>query len=385
MLDGSLYFSLMPTRSKKPKSRTASSATPYQDRVRRLRATLRKQELDGLLITNHADIHYLTGFHGEATIGVLTSRSFTLITDFRLLEDVEVARPVATPYIRPSGFVEALKDVTDGANLNRIGFQPEHATVEMKSTLGKGVGVRKLVPAPGVVSDLRLIKDEGEVKLIRKAVKIQQEALLATLDQIGPGMSELEVCALLEYEMKVRGSTDPAFDPIVAAGPNGSKPHATPGKAKLRDGAPLLIDWGATHAGYRSDMTRTFSFTKWKPKMREIYEITREAYLAGIAAVKPGVTCGEVDAAARDLIADAGYGAQFGHSLGHGIGLDVHELPRVNKDSKTVLKPGMIVTIEPGIYLPGVGGVRIEDDILVTEKGHRNLCSLPTDMEWATR
>ena len=212
----------------------------------------------------------------------------------------------------------------------------------------------------------------------------REDALVATLGQIDGGMTELEVTAVLEYEMKARGSTDPAFGSIVAAGANGSLPHAIPGKAKLKRNSTLLIDWGATVNGYRSDMTRTFTLGKWPPVMREVYEIVLDAHYAGIDAIRPGAIAGEVDAAARKIITDAGYGKEFGHSLGHGIGLNVHEAPGLRAGADTVLEPGMVVTVEPGIYLPGVGGVRIEDDVLVTARGARSLCSLPKDIRWAT-
>lgn len=264
-------------------------------------------------------------------------------------------------------------------------IQAEHMTVAVRRRLAKAIGAARLVETTGVVSGLRRIKDASEIAEIRRAVRIQEAALEATLEGLGPGRREADLAASLEFEMRTRGSSEPAFDVIVAARANGSLPHAIPGRTRTAKGQPLLIDWGATVGGYRSDMTRTFSLGRWSKAMREIYEVTLEAQLSAIEAIGPGVRCAEVDAAARDIIDDAGYGDRFGHGLGHGVGLDIHESPRLARGSEDVLEPGMVVTVEPGIYLPGVGGVRIEDLVVVTERGRRNLSSLPKDLDWATR
>lgn len=348
---------------------------------------MRRRDLDSLLITNEADIRYVTGFPGEDSYALVTHRGMPLIiSDFRFQESLDALKGRIRTLIRKTGvrMADAVRDAADRADLNRIGLQKEHLSLATHAALVKAIGRRRIVPESDIFAELRLIKDDSEIRIIRKAIRIQQEALLATLPTIEPGQTEFEICARLEYEMKTRGSEAPSFEPIVACRANGSLPHYRPGKTKAGAGKPILIDWGARVDGYASDLTRTFSLGRWPKKVREIYTIVHEALDAGCAAVKPGRTCAEVDAAARDIIRDAGYGKEFGHSLGHGIGLDVHEGPRVAPGSKTELRPGMIVTIEPGIYLPGVGGVRIEDDVLVTEKGHRRLSTLPRDLEWAT-
>ena len=222
------------------------------------------------------------------------------------------------------------------------------------------------------------------MRLIRKAIKVQERALLDLLPTITAGQTELELAARLECRMKELGASDPSFPTIMAARANGSKPHGVPGKTKTGAGKPLLIDWGARVDGYISDLTRTFSLGKWSRQMREVYGVVLDAQLAAIDAVRPGLSCADLDAAARRVIEDAGYGKRFGHALGHGIGLDVHEGPRIGSEITSPLKEGMVITIEPGVYLPGIGGVRIEDDILVTSRGGRVLSSLPKDIDWAT-
>ncbi|MFU8827818.1 MAG: M24 family metallopeptidase [Phycisphaerales bacterium] len=367
-------------------SRTTASA-PHSERLKSLRARLGKLELDCLLVTNPADIHYLTGFRGEDSYAVVTKRKVSIISDFRFGEELERVSDRCQIVMRSGSIADATGKLLNDLGAGSIGIQSEYVTLAQRDALvkplGKG-GAKRLKPVSDVMASLRLIKTDDEVKSIRKAIKIQQESLLATLAGVRPGETELELCARLEFEMKTRGSERPAFGPIVAAQANGSLPHAVPGRTKVAKGKPLLIDWGCTVDGYRSDMTRTFSIGSWSKKMREIYQITHEAFLAAVEAVRPGLACSELDGVARGIIAKAGYGEAFGHSLGHGIGLDVHEGPRVAKTSDTVLEPGMVITIEPGIYLPGIGGVRIENDILVTPRGGKDLCSLPTDMEWAT-
>jgi Xaa-Pro aminopeptidase len=232
---------------------------------------------------------------------------------------------------------------------------------------------------------MRRIKDDSEVALIRAAAKIQEQALLAVLPTLKPGQTELEVAAALEAEMKRRGSSAPGFETIVAADPNGSLPHYRPGRTKLRQNRALLIDWGAIYQGYHSDMTRVFAFGKWPAKIAEIYQITLDAQEMAAAALKPGVSTQDIDAIARGHITKHGYGDCFGHGLGHGLGFNGHEDPRLSHMvSGTVLEPGDVVTVEPGIYLPGIGGVRIEDDYVITQKGAKCLCTLPKDLDWAT-
>jgi Xaa-Pro aminopeptidase len=271
-----------------------------------------------------------------------------------------------------------------------LACQSDHFTVTRQNYLHGWLKEIKSNFVWHLMAHSRVRKDDHEVGLLRKAVKIQQDALEATLEQVGKRLKkgvktlERDLAAILEFEMKTRGSSQPSFETIVASGATGSLPHYRPKDRPIKPGVPVLIDWGATYQGYHSDMTRTICFGKWPKEIQKIYEIVREAYSLAAAAIRPGMTGKELDAIARNHIASKGYGPQFGHSLGHGIGLEIHENPRISPMSTTELAPGMVITIEPGIYLPGVGGVRLEDDYLVTDKGGENLCSLPMDLKWAT-
>jgi len=372
----------MATRSRKKPTESAHSA-----RLNRLAAEARRQGLDAFLVTNPRDVAYLTGFLGGDSYLLLSTngrqRKPLIISDFRYEEELRPVKPIADIAIRrkPMGDEVAARLPERG----RVGIQGEQMSVAEHSSFAKRVGSRRVVPTIGVVAGLRRIKDADEIRLIRSAIKTQEEALAAILAEVRPGQTELEVAARLEAEMKARGSREPGFATIVAAGASGSLPHYRPGPVRLKANAPLLIDWGAVYEGYHGDMTRTFALGRWPAKMREIYGIVLDAHEAAAAALRPGASSKSIDAIARALITRAGYGPRFGHGLGHGLGLNGHEDPRLHfMAGDSALQPGNVVTIEPGIYLPGVGGVRIEDDYLITEDGAVNLCSLPRDREWAT-
>ncbi len=355
-------------------------------RLRRLRAAMKREAVSHLLVTNANDVAYLTGFLGGDSWLLVGRGKPVLISDSRFDEELEPVRPNAKVVIRTGPMLGAVKGVVGDASPERLGIQAEHVTVAQRQALRKSIGRVSLVDTTGMVGQLRVLKDEAEVRLIRRAARIQEQALEAVLRAGVVGQTELELAAMLEAAMKAMGSTEPAFTSIVASGPTGSLPHYRPARRKIAKNRPILIDWGATFEGYRSDMTRVVCFGDWPSKIAEIYDIANEAHALGAAALKPGATTREVDAAARDHIAAAGYGPQFGHSLGHGIGLDVHEAPSLSASGpERELEVGMVVTIEPGIYLPGVGGVRIEDDYVVTPRGARRLSTLPRDRKWATR
>jgi Xaa-Pro aminopeptidase len=371
-------------KTAKPRANRASSheAGIAAARLKRLRAALKETKADALLVTNPQDVGYLTPFHGEDSVLIVFPRKVILISDFRFEEDVEPAQAVAKVVMRRGPMTGAIADAIGADDV--LGLQADHCTLAFRQTLAKLVGAKRLTNTSGLVAKLRQIKDDDEIKRIKHAIKIQQQSLEALRPTLHPGLTERHIAAALEFEMKSRGASAASFEIIAASGPNSSKPHARPSGVKTRRNAPLLIDWGAKAHGYCSDMTRVFTFGKWSRQMNEIYDIVQEAYHAGVEAVRPGATGREVDAAARRVIEDAGYGERFGHSLGHGLGIDVHESPRLAKSSQDVLRPGMVVTVEPGIYLPGVGGVRLEDDILVTDTGARNLSSLTMDKGWFT-
>lgn len=358
-------------------------------RLARLRAEF-KPKCDALLVTNPLDVAYLTCFHGGDSYLIVPSddQMPTLVSDSRYEEELAPFGGTLKVVIRKKIMSEAIADVLGALpkSMKRVGFQAEHVTVSMRDGLAGKLGSRvTLTATKGLVSALRAVKDSSEIKLIKKAAKIQEQALLAMIDKIKPGKSELEIAARLEMEMKNRGSEVPSFPTIVAAQANGSLAHYRPHDVDVKKNTAVLIDWGATFGGYHSDMTRTFAVGKWPAKLKEAYKVVLGAHEAAADALAPGKTTFEIDKIARDHIAKHGFGENFGHGLGHGIGLNVHEEPSVSHMAAPVkLVPGHVITIEPGIYLPGIGGVRIEDDYAITETGGKCLCSLPKDLEWAT-
>ena len=268
-------------------------------------------------------------------------------------------------------------------SVRRLGIQAEHLTLARRRKLAAVGGDDLLVETEGLVGRLRMRKDEAEIAAIERAAAVHQDAIRAALSGLSIGMTELELCAAIEYEMKVRGASGPSFGTMVATGPRSSIIHHVTGPARIEPGT-LLIDWGAVVDGYCSDMTRTFGVGTLPKKVRELYGVVLEAQLSAIDACAPGKTCAEIDAVARGIIGQAGYGEHFGHGLGHGLGLDIHEDPYFNElETDVVLEPGLVMTVEPGIYLPGVGGVRIEDDVLITDGGCRVLTDFPKDAESA--
>ncbi|MFG0331571.1 MAG: M24 family metallopeptidase [Phycisphaerales bacterium] len=359
----------------------------HSDRLRRLRKAIRGKDLDALLITNPNDIRYLTGFSGEDSFALCAPRKLVIISDSRFEEELAPLSGEATIVIRrDKRLTEETGRLVEAMKLDTLAIQAEHVTVQTRDALAKAVGAKKLRKTVGLVSKLRAKKDEAEVRLIREAIRIQQEALRAALEWFTPGVTESRFAAYLEYEMKSRGADGAAFRSIVAGKANGSKPHYNPSpKVKITKNQPLLIDWGARVGGYCGDLTRTFAVGKMPSRIREIYGIVLEAQKKAIDAIRPGVACRTIDEVARDHITSAGYGEAFGHGLGHGLGLDVHESPGLSKRAAKddLLEAGMVVTVEPGIYLPGVGGVRIEDDVLVTEKGRRVLSDFPKEIDSA--
>lgn len=369
----------------KKKTTKPKSPAHLADRVRNLQKRLRPTDASALLVTNPRDIRYLTGFIGDDSWALIPMRSSKvyLLSDFRFDEQIVNEAPHAVAIMRKKGLAEELEKLTKRLRADKVLIQPEYTTIATRKLIAKHLGASRLMMKDDGLLMQRAVKDASEIKLIRKAIAIQQQAFRETCDFIKPGQTENEITAYLEYRMRALGADGAGFPSIVAADANASLCHAIPGPKKVKAGGILLIDWGATYQGYRSDMTRVVALGKMKPKMREIYKIVLEAQLAAIDAIGPGVKLADVDKAARDVIAKAGYGKQFGHGLGHGIGLDIHEEPRLGATAKGVLEPGHIVTVEPGIYLPGVGGVRIEDDVLVTSKGREVMCDLPKSLESA--
>lgn len=349
-------------------------------RLDKLRRRLADDKLDALLLSCPMDVRYATGFPGEDSWAVVLPQSVVILSDRRFEEELSHLRYCRVKIRSKTSLSEELGKVVKQARVKRLGLQAEHVTLSQRAAIARQVGAKRLKPVGGWLLEQRAIKDDHEVALLRKAVRIQEQAFEALKRQIKPGLTESHVAGLLEFEMRQRGAAGPSFPLIVGAGANGSIPHYMPGNVKLKNNSTVLIDFGALYEGYHSDMTRVLALGRMPRKLAEVYKIVEESQRAGIEAIGPGVSLKDVDAAARKVIVKAGYGKQFSHSLGHGIGLQIHEEPRLSSKAKGELKPGHVVTVEPGIYLPGIGGVRLEDDILVTARGRQNLCTLPTDI-----
>ncbi|PLT31163.1 M24 family metallopeptidase [Peribacillus deserti] len=263
-----------------------------------------------------------------------------------------------------------------------MAVEKEHMNVERYEQTQALFSRPQLISAEGCLRELRMVKDESELALIREAARLADFAVETGVNEIAEGKTELDVLAAIEFELKKAGINEMAFSTMVLTGANGASPHGTPGKTKIQKGDLVLFDLGVVYQGYCSDITRTVAFGDLTEKQIEIYETVRKAELAAVEACRPGVTCAELDLTARNIIRDLGYGDYFPHRLGHGLGISVHEYPSLTETNDLVLKPGMVFTIEPGIYVPGVAGVRIEDDILVTENGFEVLTSFPKSLQY---
>lgn len=378
-------------------AKTTRKLKPYplhlEERVHLLQRRLSdaaRGKADAILITNPRDIRYLTGFVGDDSWAVVPlkgsaakRKKLYILSDFRFQEQIGREAPHAIAVMRKKGLIEELEKLRKRARLERIAIQPGHVSVALRKRLVKALGAKRLMEVEDKLLEQRAVKGGDEVRAINKALEIQQAAFRETLEFIAPGQTEAEVTAFLEYRMRALGADGTSFPSIVAADANAALPHAIPGQTKLKRGGIVLIDWGARWGGYCSDLTRVVALGKMPAKIREIYQIVLDAQAAAIDTIAPGVELKKIDAAARRVIRKAGYAEAFGHSTGHGIGLDIHELPTLAARSEGVLEEGHVVTVEPGIYLPGIGGVRIEDDVLVTERGHRILSELPKSLESA--
>jgi len=355
-------------------------------RIAAMRA-VRKAGASALLVSAPEDVRYLSGFSGEDSFILLGGAWACLITDGRFVEQAGRECPGVEVRVRDGPIFAAVGHVIRKRRVRRLGFQPEHLTVQWRNALADACRSAGLVPVGLAVAKLRQRKDAGEVRAILKAVRVAERAfrkLVAGGMRAFVGRTERQVAAELDFLMRLAGADGPAFETIVAAGANASLPHHRPGGRRIRRGDAVLMDWGAKAGGYCSDLTRVVFVGKIRSKAAEIYRLVRRAQAVGLAAVRPGASCRAVDASARGVIEAAGYGREFLHGLGHGIGLAIHESPGLGRVSRGRLREGMVVTVEPGIYLPGVGGVRIEDDVLVTASGWRKLTTLPTSPEAMT-
>jgi Xaa-Pro aminopeptidase len=327
-------------------------------RVERLQASLEEP----LLVSNLVNVRYLVGFESSNAALVVEPERVRLFSDFRYAELGRSVEGVEFVETKRSLF-DALAELLEG----RIGFEADHVTYARWETLGNG-GL-ELVPRRGLVEKLRAVKDAAEQEAVRNAAALTSEAYARFADERFVGRTERDLAWRLEELFHELGAQAPAFETIVAAGPNGARPHARPGDREIGAGETVVIDAGAKLDGYCADCTRTFATGSLPERLSEAYAVCLDAQLAGLQAVRAGTTGVEADGAARAVIDDAGLGEAFGHGLGHGVGLDVHEAPRLSRESSDTLASDQVVTVEPGIYLEGLGGIRIEDLVIVRENG----------------
>jgi Xaa-Pro aminopeptidase len=348
-------------------------------RADRLAEGLAERELDALVVTDLTNVRYLTGFTGSNGVCIVGPDQRDFITDFRYVEQV---RREVQDFDRVQGRQDLLGDVAERLG-GRVGFEDQHMTVRTHKRLAELVGDGvELVPAGGSVERLRSVKSADEIALIRAAAALTDGIYEYVRERGVVGRSERDVAVDLEREMRERGAEEPSFPSIVAAGPNGALPHATPGADEIRPGQLVVIDMGCRLDGYCSDCTRTFATGELSVEAREVYELVLRAQLESLDAVRAGAVCREVDGVARSIIEEAGHGERFGHGLGHGVGLEVHEAPRLSRlaPEDARLEAGNVVTVEPGVYLPGELGVRIEDLVVVTDEGCEILSDFPKSL-----
>jgi Xaa-Pro aminopeptidase len=374
-----------------------------------VREALTRRGLDALVVTSLSNVFYLTGFSGTAGIFVLTGHKGWLLTDFRYVAAVQ--RLLATSDGWPdaehvqveSSYDEALAVLLGELGVRRVGFEAANLSVSRHRWLGlrlqasedsSGSGLQ-LVPTEGIVERVRVRKDAREIATLREAANLLSEVARDVLRTVQPGPSERELAAVVDYKLKSAGFARPAFDTIVAAGSNAAMPHARPGGRRLHTGDLVLLDFGGVYDGYCVDLTRTVCLGRADAEMRRVYDAVAQAQRAALAVVAPGITAAAVDAAARMVLTDHGLGEAFGHGLGHGLGVEVHEAPRIAprrsepstsapdapvETDMDIIAEGMVFTIEPGAYLPGWGGVRLEDDVLVTANGCEVLTDVPREL-----
>ena len=353
---------------------------PVSVRLRALKGLMRRHSVPALLLTSPANRRYYSGFEAGDTLlnessGALlvTARGQYLLTDSRYAEAARAQAPVFRLVVCRRGLARGLAGLPALAKGAALSLEPEFVSLALRDEIKKARPDLLIAAAPFETSAPRAQKSPAEIRLVQKALAITEAAVAALWEILEPGLTEREAAFFLENEFRRLGAEGPAFETIVASGPNGALPHAEPGRKKIRPGETVIIDCGARFKGYCADITRTKIMGRPRKWQREIYAIVKEAQDRALALLAPGRPAVEVDRAARGFIAARGYGNFFGHSLGHGVGLFLHEAPRLSPRSREELRPGHIVTVEPGIYLPGRGGVRLEQLALVTDKGSRLL------------
>jgi Xaa-Pro aminopeptidase len=348
-----------------------------------LQGRLDQWQLDGLLISDETNVGYLSGFGGDSSLLLVMADRTVILTDRRYEEQLATECPALESRIRgPAKTTWALAAETAAEySLSRVGFEQEHTSYGAAQRLLGHSPSTKWVGTSGIVERMRICKDAGEIAAICAAVATAERAYMALRRALVPTMTELEAAWLVEEYIRREGGDGASFPIIIAANAHASLPHARPRRVPIGGQGLLLVDWGARQAGYISDLTRVIPLDEPSATLRERHRIVAQAQQAAFETVRPGVARREVDGAGRKVIADAGFGECFGHALGHGIGRQVHEAPRLAADQTETLEAGMVITLEPAIYLPQWGGIRLEDDVLVTPDGAKRLSQLPLGLE----
>lgn len=348
-------------------------------RVTQVVNELKAQNLDAILITNPYNLRYLSNFTGTAGLALITQEKAYFITDFRYKEQAAEQAKDFEIVVHTESIYEKVGDLIHRDGLKEVGFEEETITISVYSELEEVASNTDWIPSSGLVEELREVKDESELVLIRKAVEIAEAGFDHILGYIKPGQTEIEVANELDFYMRSKGASGVSFDTIVASGVRSAMPHGVASDKVIENGDMVTIDFGCYYKGYASDMTRTFAIGDPGDELKKIYEVVKEANEKVNEAARPGITGKELDAVARDHITAQGYGDEFGHTTGHGLGLEVHEGPSISHRNTEKLVPGNVVTNEPGIYISGLGGVRIEDDLVITEDGVENLMTTPKE------
>ncbi|WP_096434702.1 M24 family metallopeptidase [Alteribacter populi] len=341
-------------------------------RIEKLRAKLSEEQVDGLLITSASNRRYMTNFSGTAGVALISEKEAKFITDFRYVEQANEQAHGYQVVQHTAPIHEEVAKQAKAMGIEKLGFEKDHVTYGTYDTFKNTID-GELVPVSGLIEQLRMIKDEGELQTIREAVDNADAAFSHIQSFIRPGVKEIDVSNELEFFMRKRGAVSSSFDIIVASGVRSALPHGVASDKVIERGELVTLDFGAYYKGYCSDITRTVAVGEPSEELKKIYSTVLEAQKKGMDGIKAGITGKQADALTRDYIKEQGYGEYFGHSTGHGMGLEVHEGPGLSFKSDTVLEPGMVVTVEPGIYIAGVGGTRIEDDTIVTADGNECL------------
>lgn len=342
--------------------------TIFAKRIALLKDELRKQRLDSLLITKDVNVSYMTGFTGHDGAAIVTSGRSFLFVDSRYIEEAEDCVKGFDIRLVKKSLYENIMEAVDESKSKNIGFESADLPYEVAGRLKGLIKKSSFVPVRGLVEELRSVKDAEEIRLIRKSLRLTKDVLARIMPSVKPGASEESIARKIEIDY-IKNGAKSAFDPIVAVDADSSKPHAIPGKRKITRNSIVMIDMGGILKRYNSDITRIITTGSMKPRMKKIYDVVSTAQSKALEAIKPGARISEIDAIARRYIRSMGFGEYFGHALGHGVGLEVHEKPTVSGLNDGVLRPGMVFTVEPAVYIPKVGGIRIEDMVLVTDDG----------------